>query len=359
MFTGKILTTLVAITTAVILLSQLTASSEIMPDIYEPYVMYPIQPVLTTHCERDPKNCHKHHKHHKRHKHHGGKKLIGDFPDTMFVASKHLQTPSVMGGAFQANSISGQTGLMVNALANGGDAKATFASYAAASGVLDADVRENYSGPTYDAKCAKTSCKAAGNCSCGTDGYGQQNVPKSDYNAFDTDANDLPIDGMLAYSLPAGSSTEMNAQGEMMPVICRSQMMYSTSKRYGSNNGCMLRGDIPIMGCQPRSATAATAADTLSSGAFLAMGGLNNDTAKLVATQIAEGTGGAITSGGGGNLAEAVMQEQPAPSLTSATYLSSTVQTMLEGASGTPSRAVNTSTGNGEVGVYVDGWSGF
>jgi len=275
----------------------------------------------------------------------------------MFVASKQLQPYSVMGGAFQANSIGGQTGLSVNALANPSDPGATFASYAAASGVLDADIRENYSGPTYDAKCPKSTCKNNGSCDCGTDGYGQQTAPKSDYNAFDTDANELPIDGMLAYSLPAGSSTEMNAQGEIMPIICRSQMMYSTTKRYGASQGCFLRGDIPIMGCQPISATAATAADTLSSGAFLAMGGLNSDTAKAVATQIAAGSGGALTSGGGGNLAEAVMQEQPAPTLTSATYLSSAVQTMLEGASGTASRAVNTDTGNGEV--LVSGWSGF
>ena len=357
MFTGKILTTLVAITTAVILLSQLNASSEIIPDIYEPYMMYPMQPILTTHCERECNKHHKHKKHKKHHKHHG-KKLTGDFPDTMFVSSKQLDPTSVMGGAFQANSMGGQTGLSVNALANPSDPRATFASYAAASGVLDADVRENYSGPTYAAKCTKDSCKA-GSCDCGTDGYGQQNAPKSDYNAFDTDANELPIDGMLAYSLPAGSSTEMNAQGEMMPVICRSQMMYSTSKRYGASNGCMLRGDIPITGCQTRSATAATAADTLSSGAFLAMGGLGSETAQATAALIAAGSGGALTVGGGGNLAEAVMQEKAAPALTSATFLSSTVQTMLEGASGTASRAVNTNIGSGEVGVLVDGWSGF
>jgi len=192
MFTGKILTTLVAITTAVILLSQLNASSEINPDIYEPFVNYPVRAVLETTCEPDCREKQHHggkkHHHGGKNHHHGGKKLTGLFPDTVFVSSKNLHPTTVMGTGtnFAANTMAG---LNMQASINGqniGNTDAAFSNFEAASGVVNG-VRENYDHKSKGCGCTSSPC----GCASGDNGYGQQNTLPSDYTPFDTTAPSL------------------------------------------------------------------------------------------------------------------------------------------------------------------------
>jgi len=408
MFTGKILTTLVAITTAVILLSQLNASSEIIPDIYEPYVNYALRPVLSTSCE---KKCHekrhklgnfsfecvkpsgengtytcrkinkpagkhkdKHGHHtisyttyeqclkachsHNRHKHHHrGKKLTGPFSDDVFVSSNQFEPTSVMGtGTSMYGNAVGMSGLGMQALANSTspeNTEAAFANYETAAGVVREDYREDYGNNDTCTSCRSSPC----NCGSGSNGYGQQTMPANDYSAFDDISSTLPIAGLNSYSLPAGEKDEMNAQGEIQSVICRSRLMYSTLRRYGSHVGDPIRGDIPVMGCQTQSRTAATASDSLNAGAFGVMNGIDAETPQLVALQITEGTGGAVTTLGGMDLSEAVSQGPSAPALTESTFLNTSAKLFLEATNGAQPRVLGTSGGGAEVAVV--GYSGY
>jgi len=359
MFTGKILTTMVAITTAVILLSQLNASSEIIPDIYEPYVNYALRPILETTCEPD---CHN-----KQHKlGHHGKKLTGEFPDTVFVSTRNLEPTSVMstGTNIQGNTI-GMGGLGLQAAINGhsvANTEAAFANFETASGVVDGVHHENYKHKQKSCGCVDAPCKCGSN-----NGYGQQNTLPSDYSPFDMTTTDLPTTGMIAYELPMGEHEEMNAQGEIMPVICRSRLMYSTMKRFGYAQSDFIRGDLPIpSGCQTVSKTAARAGDSLNAGAFQAMFGLNNESAQSTAALIAYDTGGAVSTLGGTDLSEAVAtSDYIGPVLTDATFLSNSAQLYLDQTSGTQERSVATNTAWGEVAVdsnrahVVTGYTGF
>ena len=375
MFTGKILTTLVAITTAVILLSQLTASSEIIPDIYEPYVNYALRPVIEKTCEKacTKKRNHRHHGHpghsghsgHSGHHGHSGKKLIGHFPDTVFVANNNLQPSTVMstGTNFQGNMV-GMAGLGVQASVNSqsvGSAETAFANFETASGVVNESYRENYDNKNNSCGCGATPC----GCDSGNNGYGMQNMPMQDYSPFEATAPALPVAGMSAYELPVGEKELMDAQGEIQSVICRSRLMYSTMRRYGSGVGDPIRGDIAPMGCQTTSKTAARAADTLNSGAFAVMNGISSMSAQLTSAAITADTGAAVSALGGMDLSEAVASGPDAPVLTNATFLSNSAQLYLDETTGTPSRTTATNAALGEVAVgtsgqvVVTGYTGF
>jgi hypothetical protein len=170
---------------------------------------------------------------------------------------------------------------------------------------------------------------------------------------------------MTAYELPAGEAEVMDAQGEIQSVICRSRLMYSTQRRYGSGVGDPIRGDIaPSSGCQTVSKTAARAADTLNAGAFAVMMGINNDTAQLTAAAISADTGAAVSTLGGMDLSEAVATDDYSPVLTNATFLRNSAQLYLDETTGTPSRTAAINTAFGEVGVetgpfVVTGYTGF
>ena len=143
----------------------------------------------------------------------------------------------------------------------------------------------------------------------------------------------------------------MNAQGEIQSVICRSRLMYSTLRRYGSHVGDMIRGDIPVTGCQTQSRTAATASDSLNAGAFAVMNGVDAETPQIVAAQISASTGGTISTLGGMDLSEAVSQGREAPVLSESTFLNTSAQLYLEANNGTQPRAAGTNTARGEVAV--------
>jgi hypothetical protein len=160
---------------------------------------------------------------------------------------------------------------------------------------------------------------------------------------------------MSAYELPDGSDNIMDAQGEIQSVICRSRLMYSTMRRYGSGVGDPIRGDIAPMGCQTTSKTAARAADTLNSGAFAVMNGINSMSAQLTSAAITADTGAAVSALGGMDLSEAVSQGLEAPVLTNATFLSNSAQLYLDETTGTQSRMTATNTALGEVGVETTG----
>lgn len=354
MFTGKILTTMVAITTAVILLSQLNASSEIIPDIYEPYVNYALRPVQETSCEKDCRST-------KRRR--GGKKLTGLFPDSVFVSSKQLDPITVMGMGtkFSANALAGlnmQASINKQSIVNTDTA---FANFEAASGVVDA--LENYEHKSKKGcGCGASPC----GCASGNNGYGQQDTLPADYSPFDATGMTLPISGMTAYEVPAAPEDRMDAQGEIQSVICRSRLMYSTQQRYGSHVGDRIRGDIAVSGCQTVSKTAARAADSLHAGAFAVMNGINAKTPQHTAAAIAADTGAAISTLGGVDLSEAVATSAIAPVLTNATFLSNSAKLYLDQTNGTPDISTGVSTAFGEVvaqsgrtPIVITGYTGF
>jgi len=188
MISGKILATLVGITTAVILLSQLASSSELMPITLEPYVNVP----LRQHQEMvyEPAHCGGHK---------SGRKLTGEFPDSVFVSSTNLQPTSVMNtGSNLRGSALGDGGLAIQYSQNpnaSGNTQAAFSSFDQAAGVL----KESYDHHNHHKQCG---CGASPcGCDSGNNGYGQQaaNGIGSDYSPFEQSESSLPISGLTAY----------------------------------------------------------------------------------------------------------------------------------------------------------------
>ena len=355
MFTGKILTTMVAITTAVILLSQLNASSDIISDIYEPYVNHAMTIKEVTTCGKKCKAKNKK----------SGKKLTGHYPDSLFVSSYQLEPATVMGTGtvFQGNT---ESALSIQAMVNGqnpSSVSTAFANFETASGVVDEGYRENFDLTSSGSGCANGCTASPCGCDSGNNGYGQQNLMKPDYNALGTSDIALPMAGMTAYDLPAEDGDIMNAQGEIESVHCTSRLMYSTQTRYGSGSAVtdMIRGDIPICGSQPQSQTAASASDSLSTGAMFVLGGMDNNTSQLAAAQITASSGGSRTALGGVDAAYHVATDDRSPGcqsgqfcgLTGKDFLSTSANLYLdlEENNGTPSRTVRSSTALGEVSV--------
>ena len=281
------------------------------------------------------------------------------------MATQHLEPTTVMstGTNFKGNML-GNAGANMQATVNGAiNTQTAFDNFESASGVVNGIQRENYEHKQKGCGgCGNSPC----NCASGNNGYGQQNTPPADYTPFEMTTPELPTTGMTAYELPAGNGEVMDAQGEIMSVICRSRMMYSTQKRFGYGQSDMIRGDIPVFGCQPVSKTAARAADTLNAGAFGAMFGLNNETAQSTAAIITQDSGGSRATLGGIDLAEAVAtSDYGGPILTNKSFLSSSAQLYLDETNGTQTRSAGVNAAWGEVGVetsnpiLVTGVTGF
>ena len=91
-----------------------------------------------------------------------------------------------------------------------------------------------------------------------------------------------------------------------------------------------IRGDLAIVPCAQQSQPAARPGDTLVSGAFAALGGPFNTSMQETAALISADSAGAIEALGGTNLANSVMNVNPAPVLTSNTFLSTSAAAALD-----------------------------
>ena len=279
MSSGKIIATLVGISTAVFLISQLMNKSSVATT--ENFINgYPL--TITAQTTSHPTSSND---------------LTGHLPQTAFFSTGNYDPKTVIGAT---NMVANQDmGMAVQIMQNPNPTQseqAMFSSFAAAAG----NNVENYS-----TKKTKSGCQ--------TD------------NALEP--LDLPITGFTASEIPTGTSQELGANGDIAAAFNTTRLMYTTLKRPQCGVD-MIRGDLPIAKCPIPSMPAAGPHDSLHSGAFTALFGTYNETPQKTAAMISASSLGMRTALGGANLSTSVQESSSAPVLTQNTFIPSSFEAM-------------------------------
>jgi len=391
MTSGKILATVVGITAAAILISQLSGSKS-EPEIVEnfltgfgtlhPSVQTITYPVSSQGCGAGVQITPAQQK--SMATLGSGKKLTSDLPDSVFFGNAQYDMNNISQSTNMAGA--GATyGAQVQALMNpGNSAQATFRNFEAAAGVIEgyndgaSKHSHGHKKPHHNHKKHSHGHKKHGHSvkthliptsssfGCGPEGtiqdaYGA-NVLGSDFHALNR--VELPTDGFTGSELPAAGFSVTNADGTMSSHYSVDRLMYSTSKRARCNGAVdYIRGDLAIAPCPIAMMPAAKPYDTLEAGAFGALFGTSGqsvqDTIALISDSKARG---GFSTLAGAVMAELVEQDAMngtlgQPVLTQATFASTSANALLD-TMATTDNAVGSSTQSGDVTVYT-GYSDF
>ena len=348
MSSGKILATIVGISTIVVLISQLTSSNDL---VVEPYnVGGPMIRSLvdTQEYVNDPR---------------GGRaksNLLSHLPDSVFFGNAQFEKDPVISEAAGGSANVGAR--LQYAMNNGGSApQGVFESFEQAARVVEPYIQGvSVAGPTnkptrtHLRKCPSGCVSSPAGCGPeGTifDDYAP-NLLGSNFQALNT--TKLPVAGYETSELPVGEFNVMNQDGTLSSRFFTERLVYSTAKRARCpGTADLIRGDLAITPCAIAMRPAARPGDTLETGAFAAMNGAFGNTPQEVAALVANDTSlGAYATHGGANLAELVLTEDSAPVLSAATFTESSGANLLNNlrASGMES-SVGADTVTGQVQV--------
>ena len=387
MTSGKILATVVGITAAAILISQLSGSKS-EPEIVENFLtgfgtLHPSVQTITypagaggscgagvqiTPAQQKSMATLG-----------SGKKLTSDLPDSVFFGNAQYDMNNISQSTNMAGA--GATyGAQVQALMNpGGSAKATFRNFEAAAGVIEGykhgshghkkhGHKHGHHGHHGHKKPTKTHLiPTSSPFGCGPEGtiqdaYGA-NVLGSDFHALNR--VELPTDGFTGSELPAAGFSVTNADGTMSSHYSVDRLMYSTAKRARCRGQVdFIRGDLAIAPCPIAMMPAAKPYDTLEAGAFGALFGTSGqsvqDTIALISDSKARG---GFSTLAGADMAELVEQDAMngtlgVPVLTQATFATTSANALMDAQRTSTDNAVGSSTQSGDVTVYT-GYSDF
>lgn len=385
MTSGKILATVVGITAAAILISQLSGSKS-EPEIVENFLtgfgtLHPSVQTITypagaggscgagvqiTPAQQKSMATLG-----------SGKKLTSDLPDSVFFGNAQYDMNNISQSTNMAGA--GATyGAQVQALMNpGNSAQATFRNFEAAAGVIEgyndgASHGHGHKKPHHNHKKHSHGHKhghsvkthlipTSSSFGCGPEGtiqdaYGA-NVLGSDFHALNR--VELPTDGFTGSELPAAGFSVTNADGTMSSHYSVDRLMYSTSKRARCNGAVdYIRGDLAIAPCPIAMMPAAKPYDTLEAGAFGALFGTSGqsvqDTIALISDSKARG---GFSTLAGADMAELVEQDAMngtlgVPVLTQATFATTSANALMDAQRTSTDNAVGSSTQSGDVTVY-------
>ena len=384
MTSGKILATVVGITAAAILISQLSGSKS-EPEIVENFLtgfgtLHPSVQTITypagaggscgagvqiTPAQQKSMATLG-----------SGKKLTSHLPDSVFFGNAQYDMNNISQSTNMAGA--GATyGAQVQALMNpGSSAQQTFRNFEAAAGVIEG-YNDGASKPSHSHSHSHGHKKhrhghkhaskkvhltpTSSSFGCGPEGtiqdaYGA-NVLGSDFHALNR--VELPTDGFTGSELPAAGFSVTNADGTMSSHYSVDRLMYSTSKRARCNGAVdYIRGDLAIAPCPIAMMPAAKPYDTLEAGAFGALFGTSGqsvqDTIALISDSKARG---GFSTLAGADMAELVEQDAMngtlgVPVLTQATFATTSANALMDAQRTSTDNAVGSSTQSGDVTVY-------
>lgn len=169
---------------------------------------------------------------------------------------------------------------------------------------------ENYSEDFCPSKCN------GGPAKCGKGGVSlDSNVMNDDMisenvqfkSAMDKIYGDDSHDSKVAIEndlIPVGDMTALNSEGETEQFKVYDRYMYSTKSSRLASQGCQLRGDLPIVPCQPTGwfNVHPEPSRDLSTGAMNVMGGFDNETSRAMSELVNVTSGGYDNTVGGMDL---------------------------------------------------------
>ena len=363
MTSGKILATVVGITAAVILISQLTGSiSE--PNIVENFlaggpVIQPAAMSLYGNTNGGPLTAMTPAHSKMLASASTGKKLTTNLPNDVFFGNAQYKMNDTHNGMMGAANY----GATVQALMNQSSSPhQTFRNFEAAAGVIEG----YHDGGKHHKHHKLHMIPQSSPFGCGPEGtvngpYGANSLG-SDFHALNK--VDLPTDGFTSSDLPAPNFSVTNADGTMSSHYSVDRLMYSTAKRARcAGTVDFIRGDLAIAPCPIASMPAARPYDTLEAGAFGALFGLDGSSAKSTIALISDSKAkGGFSALAGADMADLVQQAADEGSLgqqvlTQGTFASTSAQALLNTES-TTSNAVGTNSASGDLTVY-SGYSDF
>ena len=366
----KILATIVGLTTAVILITQLSNNGSAEP-LVEHWnaggpLLAPLQETTYT-CNKTGKNV--------KDPRLSGRKLTGVFPESVFFGNAQLQPQTVIGATnMEASPYSvGNGGSQIQYKLNANPTTtpaALFSNFAEAAGVVE----ENYTARSSSAppieSCNRRSDGLSNPAGCGprgtiSDGYGLQraNALGPDYSPMNSEPLPLPISHMDAYSIPQGNLETVDEAGHINSHFMTSSLMYSTLRRArcpGTTD--MIRGDLPVVPGPTCGQSAARPGDSLEPGAFAAMFGSYSVTPQATTALISADSGSVRTALGGVDQVNEVMQGVPEPVLTMDTFIpTSAISASRNFAASQKSVATDTLNGNvqGRTGALITGYTSY
>ena len=379
MTSGKILATVVGITAAVILISQLSGSiSE--PNIVENFLTGgpAIQPAIMSlygNTSGGPLTAMTPAQRKMFASASTGKKLTTNLPNDVFFGNAQYQPNNTHKGMMGAANY----GATVQALMNQSSSpQQTFRNFEAAAGVIEGyhdsgkhhKQRKQRKHPGHHKSQKMHLIPQSSPFGCGPEGtvngpYGAANSLGSDFHALNK--VDLPTDGFTGSELPAPNFSVTNADGTMSSHYSVDRLMYSTAKRARcAGTVDFIRGDLAIAPCPIASMPAARAYDTLEAGAFGALFGLDGSSAKSTIALISDSKAkGGFTALAGADMADLVQQAADEGTLgqqvlTQGTFANTSALSMVNllDTESTTSNAVGTNTASGDLTVYT-GYSDF
>lgn len=184
--------------------------------------------------------------------------------------------------------------------------------------------KENYTQQTkenYPTSCGSGSCSGGCSPQCGKGGmpvpyHGSAPEMPAGYAAGDYNKvmekvyseSDHPA---ATDSLPIGTMTSINSEGEVTQPVVFSRFMYANRQSRLRAQGDPIRGDLPIVPCNLGWFSVAPNVNIdLQEGAMNVLGGTSNQTSSALSQLIYDASGNADTTIGGVNLADANMTPQ-------------------------------------------------